>query len=766
MAGGHRSKQHGWLHSSLLRSTMLGKVFRPTDEELGKKDDDHKPGATSIRGGGGQGKVRNFFPSPHRWRRRRILLTVVGIYLVYLLWTSTPELSSLFEKSGSNVITSAFTGGSSKTADKEPIGAPPGLHIPPGGSTLNTFGGTIKFYRLAASLQSASHTHGYTTTNRNVLFAISSLKSAAVMLPMICEMSKWKRNWVHVAFMGRDDIPIDDLLDINGVDRKTCPAIWHDARPNYAEYSTELRAETSAMAALGHLNTYQHPQVIITNDALEEDGFFTRAVRARAKKLGTPVIEIPKDCSQDFMWITRLDSGSLRSWYKPTVDIVIQAPSHSSGGIIRLLKSLRNADYTGLQPPRLTIDLPSSVDETVNQFLQTYHWPPTPHALSSPTQLTIRRRITPHHRESQEESTIRFLETFYPTNTANSHLLLLSPQVQLSPLYMHYLYYILLEYKHSSYGDFDAFDLVGASLSLPTTLLDAKTALVPPKPRDMNDSRYQRLFASTPNTQFLWQAPSSHATLFFGDKWVEFHSFLSGRVRKGRQARTDKKKKEEEARAKIVAEDSPAWTEYLLELLRARGYAFLYPATSSREAFATVHNELFQGPPEFQALNEEEEGEDVSPNTSPEAFQRVSKSWPSTPIPPPPEAPLIPHSRALHTTLPFEGDLPEIPHLPVLLYTGEITTPVKSSVMAAQYADAFRESVGGCTVVREGKHRRVVVGSADDLFCFGDEDEEEWISDVEFSSVESSVDVSVTAPVSSAAMSTTMSTVAGMATGV
>lgn len=69
--------------------------------------------------------------------------------------------------------------------------------------------------------------------------------------------------------------------------------------------------EVSVSAALGHIETFMHPQVVITDDQSREDAFFTRAIRAKASELGKSVIELPKDAAEKMMWIARLDSGSL-----------------------------------------------------------------------------------------------------------------------------------------------------------------------------------------------------------------------------------------------------------------------------------------------------------------------------------------------------------------------------------------------------------------------------------------------------------------------
>ncbi|KAF2788880.1 hypothetical protein K505DRAFT_328622 [Melanomma pulvis-pyrius CBS 109.77] len=687
---------------------MLGKTILPSDEERGKKDDDHRRRSTT------QIPTWGFLKTPLRWRRRRILLTVVGMYLVYLVIHNIPNGIVALQGQGRTTVP--------VDENVETFGPPPGTSAPTDGGPLShTYAGPVKFYRLSTSLHGASHTQGFYALNRNVLFAISNLKSAATLLPMICEMSKWSRNWVHAAFMGREDIPLQDLLEINGVDKEKCPVMWHDARPDYSEYSTDARAESSVMSAMMHIQTFIHPQVVIMDDAASEDVFFTKAIRAKTRALGIPLIEVPKDRWEHLMWITRLDAGSLKSWHLPTVDIIIQVPSGASGGLMRLLKSIKNADYSGSKPPQLTIELPADIDSSVKQYLETFKWPPNENNPLATSQLTIRRRIT-NQRATQEDTAVRFLELFYPTSTTNSHVLLLSPQAELSPVYYQYLKNALLEYKYSSYGEEDSTNVMGISLELPPSLLDGKSKLIPPKPADMHTSRYTKLFPNAPSSQFLWQAPNSHAALFFADKWAELHSFLSNRIAKHHQTpRTP-------ARPKLVSETFPSWMEYLLELMRARGYSLYYPGTTGAASLVTIHNELYHPPEEFlppSSTNPDQSAE-PPPKTPDEPFLRGDE----TSLPPKnDESPVISASRPLHVALPFEGDLPEIPHLPRLLYNGERVHPRNVSGIASSYADRFRETVGGCKIPK-GKQRVVEPGNTKDLFCFGDEDEDDWEDEV------------------------------------
>ncbi|OAL45358.1 hypothetical protein IQ07DRAFT_591684 [Pyrenochaeta sp. DS3sAY3a] len=710
------SANRRWLQEGMIRSSMLGKTMLPGDEELGKKDDDHKfaPARRSPW---------STLSHAPRWRRRRILLAVLSLLLVYLFFHSgglstSDDQEQRYHIARPHFSSSHDTYDAGSNDDDEPTGPPPGTPRPKRGQPApRTYDGQIRFFRLAKTLRkAASATGGYEKHNRNVLFAVSSLKSASTLLPMICDMSKWKRSYVHVAFLGRDDLPLEDLLQINGIDLKSCPAVWHDARPDYMEYSSDTRAESAVQGAMSHIHSYLHPQVAIMDDSISEDPFFTRGMRAKTTKLGMPLFEIPKDRVEEFAWIARLDSGSLKNWHLPTVDILIQVPPDSSS-VLLLLKSIKEADYSGLRPPRITLELPAELDESVKQHLANFKWPLHDQSPIAVSGLAIKKRIL-DHRANQEASSIRFLELFYPTSTKHSHVLLLSPQAQLSPQYFHFIKYALLEYKYSAFGSDDSENLMGVSLELPSVLLDAKTKLVPPMVDDMHAERYKELYPKTKSAPFAWQAPNSHATLFFGDKWVELHSFLSNRVSK------HQKSSGAASRAKLVSETLPAWTEYMLEFMRARGYSLLYPAGTS-ETLVTIHNELYRAPEEFVPQPSATEASSPPAETQDEPFLRADEALRA---PQRPESPVIPKSQALHLALPFNGDLPEVPHLPHLLYDGTKIHPSNVSTTATEYANKFREEVGGCKIPK-GKHRKIVAGEARDLFCFGDEEKDDWEDD-------------------------------------
>lgn len=67
------------------------------------------------------------------------------------------------------------------------------------------------------------------------LFAAASLRSAAILLPIACEMAILDRSVVHFAFLGRDDISMDLLQSVNGVN-KDCKIMFHGSATSRVKY--------------------------------------------------------------------------------------------------------------------------------------------------------------------------------------------------------------------------------------------------------------------------------------------------------------------------------------------------------------------------------------------------------------------------------------------------------------------------------------------------------------------------------------------------
>lgn len=93
------------------------------------------------------------------------------------------------------------------------------------------YNGPVRFLELAETLHAISGTKGSAEVNKNVLFVASSLRSAAILLPLACQMGKELRSYVHFALISRSEIPIDGLRDVNGID-DSCQIIFHGTEPS------------------------------------------------------------------------------------------------------------------------------------------------------------------------------------------------------------------------------------------------------------------------------------------------------------------------------------------------------------------------------------------------------------------------------------------------------------------------------------------------------------------------------------------------------
>jgi hypothetical protein len=361
--------------------------------------------------------------------------------------------------------------------------------------------------------------------------------------------------------------------------------------------------------------------------------------------------------------------------------MLVHAAPGTSGSLIRLINSLQQADYFGSKPS-LTIELPHETDPALLVFLQNIKW----------EGITLRRQITPRLM-TPEEVSIRTIESFYPRDPSTSHVLILSPQTDLSPSFFHYLKYVILRYKYSTHSMNDSTQLLGVSLELPSL----SPVIGTPSPTE---------FPILDMPLFCWQAPNSNAALYFGDKWVEFHSFLSNRV-------ASRTLFGDTPREKMISKRYPSFMEYLLEFIRARGYYMLYPSFPGRgvPGPAIVHNELYQRPQEFP-LVESLGSEPGQPGTDDDDMILGAESMLS-----------ILYSPSTLTTLlsRISLDLPNMGSLSILSHDGKRLDGLATRREAEGFAKKFRVKVGRCAeadaqnVEERGEPGQL---NTDDLFCF------------------------------------------------
>ena len=194
------------------------------DEELGKRDDDHKPGSK-----------RHLAVEWPEWLSRRLITRrnlkrillgvalVVGLYYFFKnmptdLGPRTPRPNYGIPRAGGRNRSSSMKpvkGTNTPASDK--IQTEPAESNGAETEEKHWYNGPIKFYKLAESLHAIPSMTGQADVNRNVLFAAANTKSASVMLQLACDMAALKRNSVHFAFLGRDDVTMNLLKEVNGV---------------------------------------------------------------------------------------------------------------------------------------------------------------------------------------------------------------------------------------------------------------------------------------------------------------------------------------------------------------------------------------------------------------------------------------------------------------------------------------------------------------------------------------------------------------------
>ncbi|KID79107.1 hypothetical protein MBR_00419, partial [Metarhizium brunneum ARSEF 3297] len=535
------------------------------------------------------------------------------------------------------------------------------------------YDGPIRYPALASSLGAIASTGGDSPHNRNVLFAAASLKSVSTLLPMACEMGIERQSYVHFAFIGTADIAMQDLLKVNGID-KTCPLILHDARPDHSQMSTESRMSLAIVKALYSTNA--------------EESYFLRAVRDQVSSTQSALIELPEQSRTSLAWISKLDSAALSAWNDVRFDILIHAAPTGTANLERLLRSIARADFAGIQTPHITVELPYVVDAPLESYLANFKWPrPTPSDGQRPQMISLRRRITRQLME-EEDSSVRFVESFWPTDPRRSHVLVLASHTELTPQFFQYVKYSLLYQLHSKFARMEDYhaSLLGISLSVPTTLIDGSQPFTPPKPVHGDKDE-------PGETAFLWQRPNSEAMVFLGGKWVELHHFVAQTLYKKRSMSSTPAL----LAKKQASKEYPAWLEYALRLSRVRGYFTLYPSRETAKAIIGVHSDVPDAPEEYS--------KDESRPKSPKDYSdKVDEDFdPVSPV-------------DMLETLPHNGELQSPGPLPLLSWDGQAKTKDSIAEDAGEYTTLFRREVGECGEDYLKNHP-IANNMAEDLFC-------------------------------------------------
>lgn len=207
--------------------SLLGRIFAD-DEELGKKDDDRKPGKINLLP---TWSARKNTP-PALWPRKRTLLyglmACVALYLFFKNIPAPDHPPMVRPNYTRPPREPSYSSQKPQAIPESPSQKPPHPERP-SDAEKHYYEGPIRFYNLAVSLHAIARLWDHMEANKNVLFAASSLRSVSELIPIACEMARRQRNDVHFALMGRDDLEMDKIIFLNGVDEQ-CNIDWHGMR--------------------------------------------------------------------------------------------------------------------------------------------------------------------------------------------------------------------------------------------------------------------------------------------------------------------------------------------------------------------------------------------------------------------------------------------------------------------------------------------------------------------------------------------------------
>ena len=216
------------LRVAARQMSWLGRIFTG-DEELGKKNDDHRP--LTNNASPSSWSARKTSPA---FRKRRVIYGICALLFIYVFVKNIPDDLG---PSARDLNPRINLRGKLPEGKADPPATKPKRPPAPSEAEEHYHDGPIKFYKLASSLHSVARLGGQHGINKNVLFAASSLKSASEIIPLACEMARWERNDVHFAILGRDDMEIQEIRNLNGaVD--DCNVHWHGKSATFLDPST------------------------------------------------------------------------------------------------------------------------------------------------------------------------------------------------------------------------------------------------------------------------------------------------------------------------------------------------------------------------------------------------------------------------------------------------------------------------------------------------------------------------------------------------
>ena len=129
----------------------------------------------------------------------------------------------------------------------------------------------------------------------------------------------------------------------------------------------------------------------------------------------------------------------------------------------------------------------------------------------------------------------------------------------------------------------------------------------------------------------------------------------------------------------------------------------VYPNFENLNAFATLHNELYQAPEEYAQDPEFEDSTGKELTADPARHLSLKQK----------EKPLA--MKSLLSILPYGGELPKAADMPLIGWDGGSINVKDIGEHAVRYSRGFRAEIGGCDADAQEKPRLNLM--AGDLFC-------------------------------------------------
>lgn len=590
-------------------------------------------------------------------RKRRVVLGVLLVWLLYTFFKNMPtDLPSMNERTDSRY---------GRLANPYHLAAGHGPEAP---TTHDDYDGPIRYFSLGATLQRFAHEPSHTST---VLFVFASPKASSRALAAACVMAARQRAVVHLATMGLEPVEFSHLLRINRIPQDDCPLHWHDAQADFARHSSKGRLSKAVEGAFGHLHRTLTLQAVFYDRSDDEFDYLRASIESAARSYEVTSLSIPgRDA-----WTLTLDGDSLSEMNRLQIDVLIRVQPESSGSLLRLLRSIEKADYGTLAHPRIVLELPARTDQRVLEHLAGFVWPPWSQPAGS--RFTIRHRVDDKPLNPATAS-LQMVESFYPA-TGSSHVLVLSPEIEVSPNYYQVLAYLVLEYRYSARTTLLKDGLMGISL-LQTSYKGSSTSPI-----------------------ILHQDLSGNAELFFGDRWAEFHQYLSLRLTADPTLSTSLEDPSTDIKK------TRTWTRLAAELMQSQGYAMLQPRyLRDGTPLARLHSELQPLAEEFPLSKRPTEASlRLTTDADVLGAQAVSNGGP--------EAHELSRAAVLSVVAEFEqSGGPFIGYEDVPFYNSHGRLSDRSTIhqQALAYAQRLSTQVGGCA---DSEH--VQTGDMELLFC-------------------------------------------------